>query len=196
MENWEWLAEHRRAFFFGFDMSLRLFLRDTLPLIVWMGVIYSLSTDAGGATHTNSGLDSLLVRFFPFLDRVLTWPERDAIHYYVRKAAHVTEYAVLGILALRALRGSVRGMPSRTLWGMAWLLATAYAATDEFHQVFVPGRTPKVMDVMLDSAGAIIGIGLMVVAAQRTRTLRLADLAHRNAETLKAEAVPSRKSLE
>lgn len=135
-----------------------------------MGIIYSLSTGAGGATHTNSGLDSLLARLFPFLNRALTGSERDAIHYYVRKAAHVTEYAVLGILAVRALRDSMRSMPSRTLWGAAWLLATVYAATDEFHQVFVPGRTPKVTDVMLDSAGAIIGIGLMRIATQRQRS--------------------------
>lgn len=139
---------------------MRVFLRDLVPLLIWMAVVFSLSTGAGGAVHTNSGLDSILARWFPWLSRALTWPERDAIHYYVRKAAHVTEYGILGILAVRALRHSPRIMGGRALWGSAWLLATGYAASDEFHQRFVPGRTSKVTDVMLDSAGALAGIGV------------------------------------
>ncbi len=173
MERCERLAERRRAFFFGSCMSLRIFFRDILPAIVWMGVIYLLSTGVGGSTHTNSGLDSFLARCFPFLSRALTWPERDAIHYYVRKAAHVTEYAVLGILAVRALRQIMHGIHSRVLWGGAWLFATLYAASDEFHQRFVLGRTPKLTDVLLDSVGASIGIGLMLLVRRRT----IADLA-------------------
>ena len=58
----------------------------------------------------------------------------------------------------------------------AWLLCTCYAATDEFHQIFVPGRTPKVTDVMIDSAGAALGIGMMFLLSRRplvaTRILR------------------------
>lgn len=153
-------------FYLGYPMSLRVFIRDVLPVVLWMIVIYSLSTSAGGATHTNSGLDAILARYFPFLNRALTWGGRDAIHYYVRKAAHVTEYAVLGILIVRALR-HVCGVSSRGLWSGAWLLATAYAASDEFHQIFVPGRTPKVTDVMLDSAGVLLGLGIMLLRQKR-----------------------------
>lgn len=118
--------------------------------------------------HTNTGLDAILSRYFPFISRVLTWPERDAIHYYVRKMAHVTEYTLLGLLAVRALRHVINGPKFRMLWGSAWLLATIYAASDEFHQSFVPGRTPKVADVMLDSAGAIIGVGIMWLRRKRS----------------------------
>lgn len=164
------LAACGEPFSLGADMSLRIFFRDVLPLLVWMAVVYTLSTGTGGATHTNSGLDSLLARYFPFLNRVLTWPERDALHYYVRKTAHVTEYAILGILAVRALR-HVRRLPARQLWIAAWLFATIYAASDEFHQIFVPGRTPKVTDVMLDSVGAIIGIGAAALLKKRRARL-------------------------
>ena len=45
----------------------------------------------------------------------------------------------------------------------AWALATLYAATDEFHQVFVPGRSGKVADVLLDSAGALLGVLLLAL---------------------------------
>lgn len=73
---------------------------------------------------------------------------------------------MLGILIVRALR-HVCGVSSRGLWSGAWLLATAYAASDEFHQIFVPGRTPKVTDVMLDSAGVLLGLGIMLLRQKR-----------------------------
>ncbi len=152
-------------------MTLRSFLRYVLPVLVWAAVIFSLSTGAGGSTHTNSFLDTFLARYFPSLSHRLTWPERDSIHYYVRKAAHVTEYAVFGVLLVRALRRERPRLAPRLLW-LAWALATAYAATDEFHQVFVPGRTPKVTDVMLDSAGAALGICLITFVSRRRQAAR------------------------
>jgi VanZ family protein len=81
---------------------------------------------------------------------------------FVGKLAHVTEYLILGWLIQRALGGrSAR----RSGW-QAWLIALAYAVTDEFHQTFVPGRTPLLTDVMIDSAGTAIGI---VIAVWRER---------------------------
>jgi VanZ family protein len=68
----------------------------------------------------------------------------------VRKAAHLTEYAILGALLVRAL-----DRPAA-----AAALAIAYAATDELHQHFVPGRTGSVVDVLIDSVGVVVGIVL------------------------------------
>ena len=79
---------------------------------------------------------------------------------FLGKAAHVAEYAILGWLIQRA-RGDKRA------WWQSWLMAILYAATDEFHQSFSPGRTPRVTDVMIDAVGAGIG---MVVAIRRTTT--------------------------
>lgn len=145
---------------------MKNFLRYILPVLAWSGVIFSLSTNTGSASHTNAFLDSFLTRYFPGWYRTLTEPERDALHFYVRKAAHVTEYAVLGILALRALRGMLCVRPRR-LAVAAWTFATAFAATDELHQVFVPGRTAKATDVLIDSCGAAAGIALLIFAATR-----------------------------
>ncbi len=72
---------------------------------------------------------------------------------YLSKAAHLAEYAVLGWLIQRA-RGDKRA------WWQSWLIAILYAATDEFHQSFTPGRTPRVTDVMIDAVGA--GVGLIM----------------------------------
>ena len=74
----------------------------------------------------------------------------------VRKAAHAGEYALLGLLILGSLEGICRKGIRRN--AAAWVIATLYAATDEFHQLFVAGRSGQVSDVFLDSAGAAAGI--------------------------------------
>jgi VanZ family protein len=66
----------------------------------------------------------------------------------LRKAAHAAEYAVLGFLLLRAL-----GRETAAL-----VVGIAYAASDEFHQHFVPGRQASVLDVLVDSVGVAAGV--------------------------------------
>lgn len=149
-------------------MTPRRFVTDILPFCAWLAVIFTLSTGAGAATHTNSGLDRFLAQFFPAFYHRLTWPQLDALHYYLRKAAHVTEYAVLGILAVRAFLPDATDVFRKTFL-FAWIFCTLYAATDEMHQIFVPGRTPKVTDVLLDSVGSALGVALMAVFLLRRR---------------------------
>ncbi len=76
-----------------------------------------------------------------------------------RKCAHVTEYAVLALLLWRALR-SVPALGAKTLmvFGAVLLGCALFAASDEFHQTFVKARTPSVRDVLLDVAGAFLGL--------------------------------------
>ena len=77
----------------------------------------------------------------------------EKIEFPVRKTAHATEYAILGCL-LTNLCLSL-SMRKAYMWG--WLMGSAYAATDEFHQLFVPGRSGQITDVMLDSVGCLVG---------------------------------------
>jgi len=74
---------------------------------------------------------------------------------FVGKLAHVTEYAILGWLIQRAF-------DHRGKWWKSWLIAVAYAVTDEFHQSFVPGRTALATDVLIDSAGTVIGLAIAI----------------------------------
>ena len=95
-------------------------------MLVWAGVIFALSS----IPSLSSGLG--------------TWD------YVLRKCAHMTEYAILAVLLVRAT-GSPR-------W--AFVLAVAYAGTDEFHQTFVRGRHGSPIDVGIDAAGVLIGIAV------------------------------------
>jgi VanZ family protein len=65
----------------------------------------------------------------------------------LRKLAHATEFAILAALLVRALRSPA--------WAI--MLAVAYAVTDEIHQSFVSGRHGAPLDVVIDSAGVVVG---------------------------------------
>jgi len=69
----------------------------------------------------------------------------------LRKCAHMTEYAILAVLIARATGSSA----------VAFGLAVAYAATDEWHQTFVRGRHGTPIDVGIDAVGALIGLWLL-----------------------------------
>jgi VanZ family protein len=95
-----------------------------LPVVAWAALIFAFSS----VPHLSSGLG--------------TWD------YVLRKCAHVTEYAILGALMLRALG---REVP-------AFLAALAYAASDELHQHFVAGRHASPVDVAIDAIGITFGL--------------------------------------
>jgi VanZ family protein len=82
----------------------------------------------------------------------------------------VTEYALLALLAYRAVRS---GRPARwrASWGVrAFLIAAAYALVDEYHQTFVSSRTGDIGDALIDMVGA--AASLVVLAWWRTRSER------------------------
>ena len=85
--------------------------------------------------------------------------EADGIHYYVRKAAHMTEYFLLAIAISFPLY--VYGVRGIWLMILAGIVCVGFAGLDEYHQSFVGGRTPAVKDVCIDSTGALIGILLV-----------------------------------
>jgi VanZ family protein len=108
-------------------------LQIWLPVLVWAAVIFAFSS----IPSLSSGLGGW--------DLVL------------RKAAHVTEYAVLGTLLVRALE---REAP-------AFALGVAYAVSDEVHQAFVPGRAGRPLDLAIDAVGLLVGIFLYLELRQR-----------------------------
>lgn len=84
-------------------------------------------------------------------------PSFGLVDWLVKKGGHATGYALLALANLRAWRQSQDGHQIRP-YGLAWLLAVLYSATDEFHQSFVAGRHPTVTDVGIDAMGAAVGL--------------------------------------
>lgn len=128
--------------------------------LVWMLVIFAFSAqDAGNSTGTSSGFSSSIVRFVVrdfdtwSVDRQQDLIEKMALP--VRKCAHATEYAVLGFLWYGLLASY--GVSGRRRFFTAIIASVLYAATDEFHQLFVPGRSGQILDVLIDSLGVCVG---------------------------------------
>src|SRR5262245_39482793 len=107
----------------------------------WMAVILWLASDSGSAEHTGQLILPVLHALFPAATPI----QLDAMHAFLRKVAHVTEYAVLAGLWIQAV-GRHHGR--RAL--RAWLIATGWAIVDETFQSRVGSRTASVFDVALD----------------------------------------------
>jgi VanZ family protein len=134
----------------------RAFVKYWLPVLVWMAVIFFASGDRRSMEHSSRLIGPLLHWLLPHLSE----NDAHAVLVGVRKAAHVTEYALLALLIWRALNPA--GTGARTWrWRRAaqtLLLVMVYAATDEFHQRFVPSREASVVDVLIDTSGAVLSL--------------------------------------
>ena len=145
------------------------YILSAILVITMLCVIFRFSAaDATHSSHLSEGVCIRLVRevsaIFPeqFPKEKLV-KVAEAIEYPVRKCAHFTEYAVLGITVNLYLWMCYRmEMLSITLsiWNFiirAEIFCALYACSDEFHQYFVPGRSCKFFDVCVDSSGAFFG---------------------------------------
>lgn len=133
-----------------------------LPVIVWATFISWFSTDAFSARSTNSYIDPVLRFFFG----ELTPAGFRFAHSVVRKSAHVIEYAILGMLTLRAQAEGAGPVP-RTVVLRTLACCAVYAMLDEAHQAFVPSRTGSGIDVLVDTTGATVGT--LLLAGWRNR---------------------------
>ena len=136
--------------------KLKSFVKYWLPVLIWMAVIFSASGDTKSAQRSSRLIEPFIRWFFPNLSQDEIWP----IVLFVRKCAHLTEYAILALLLWRALR-AVSSKTTGWSWLVAryaWLGVVAYAITDEVHQCFVPTRMGSPWDVLLDSIGGAVGL--------------------------------------
>ena len=130
-----------------------------MPALLWMGLIFSASSDQGSFPRSSRIIAPIVLWLFPHASE----GEVHAVVVVVRKCGHLTEYAVFALLVWRALHQSKNHLPAWS-WpkvGGTLLLVFLFAATDEFHQSFVPTRTPLVSDVFIDTAGGALGLLLL-----------------------------------
>ncbi|HET7340866.1 MAG TPA: VanZ family protein [Methylomirabilota bacterium] len=128
-------------------------LATWLPPLLWTAVVLSFSTDDFSAVRTGNVIEPFLAWLFPSLS-----PQTiDLVHAVTRKGAHLTEYAILAALWLRAFHRSGAVRPPASAW-LALAVAVVCAIVDETHQAFVPSRGPAAADVLLDSVGAMLAI--------------------------------------
>ncbi len=142
--------------------KLRAILKYWLPVIIWMAVIFSASADTSSLLHSSRLIAPLVRWLFPHMGEEGVF----RLVFTVRKCAHLTEYAVLAWLLWRGMGQWLQDNPHPLFWRrarMALLGVALYAASDEFHQLFVATRDARVSDVLLDTTGGLIGLCLLWV---------------------------------
>lgn len=134
--------------------------------IIWMIIIFAFSARPADESEEDSLRVGMMIGevFVPGFEE---WEETkqtefaERIDHPVRKTAHASEYALLALLVSGVCiskKQEKRMYPRYKEVFIPWAIAAAYAAADEFHQLFVPGRSGQMSDVLLDSAGALAGV--------------------------------------
>ena len=146
----------------------RLRLLYFIPVILWMAVIFWFSSNNGDISSMQSGKVSYMMA--SAVDKAfrldMSEAERvgfsEGISYLVRKLAHFTEYLVLGVLLYVAIANNF-GTPLKLRYFLPAAIVFGYAGTDELHQYFVPDRCCSFKDVLIDTAGGLTGIVIIIL---------------------------------
>ena len=151
-------------------MRLSPLVRRLIPVAAWMGVIFAMSTDRGSAEHSRPLIYTLLHSVAPIVADALSPETIDRIDWNIRKLGHVSEYTLLSALVWRLVRWRDGSFRYRDLF-LTLFITIGYAASDEWHQSFIPSRGAAAEDVVFDAFGAVIGscLSMARMLVRRTR---------------------------
>ena len=129
-----------------------------ISLILWMIVIFSFSSaDANKSTGTSDKVITTMIEIKDKItDQETPVSEKEIIvknsSFYVRKIAHISEYLILGLLMFNTLK-------QFNILNIYYdiILCVLYSCTDEFHQLFINGRSGSFRDVLIDTIGILLG---------------------------------------
>lgn len=130
-----------------------------LLIILWLLVIFIFSNQDG--TTSTALTNDVLEKYLFFIDS-------DVFFIIIRKIAHITEYLILGILVF----GFVNEFKIDRKIIISLLICLIFSSLDEFHQLFIPGRTGKILDVFIDMIGVLLGIGVVSLVHKDLRKQR------------------------
>ena len=128
----------------------RLVLAWTL-LILWMLFIFIMSSFNGIMSSNQSG--SIAVLIYNLFDI----SDTEKVSFIIRKCAHVSEFFILGILVINL----ISNYNVKYSYLISFIVCVLYASSDEFHQLFVPGRSGQVTDIFIDMIGVVLGLLLV-----------------------------------
>lgn len=134
----------------------------------WMGTIFGFSSENGEASQSFS--DKITVKVIKYIepeyesmDSEMKQAIFDKASFFVRKTGHFGEYGILGaLITMFAMTFRTYHCKKLRYQLMIVIVPFIYACTDEFHQGFVDGRSPKFFDVCIDTCGALTAIVIMI----------------------------------
>lgn len=139
-------------------------------VLLWMVMIFLLSNEE--AVKSSKKSDGLIIKSVElFTGKSLSDQEKEKVLKYlvfpVRKCAHLSLYLILGILVISLLREYM--VINTKLVLLSLLICFLYACSDEIHQLFVPGRSGEVRDVLIDTLGAGLGVSFYYLVFRKKK---------------------------
>ena len=140
-----------------------------LTVILWMSLIFYLSHQpAAESSELSSSVTEVIIDAIETVAPKVKIEKGD-IHHITRKNAHFLYYLILGILAVNALK--INGVHGYRGILLALFICILYAISDEVHQIFVPGRSGEIRDVIIDSSGSGTGILAYLVMSRLAKRM-------------------------
>lgn len=134
-------------------------IRAILCIILWVAAIYLFSSqDAITSNHISTQVTRSIFTLKNAVGMNMINDKMDInyLNLRIRKAAHVFVYFILSCFVLRGLR--VFGVKNSTRFIYAGVIVCVIAISDEYYQSLVPGRGPRVQDVMIDMLGFVLAV--------------------------------------
>ncbi|MDB8793553.1 VanZ family protein [Romboutsia sp. 1001216sp1] len=140
-------------------MRKKIFL---ILAILWMCVIFYMSNQPSHISSAqSSGVINVLSNVPVIGDAIDIMMVNGIAQFVIRKSAHMFSYAILAILWFMSIYESNKYIKKTFITSLFFTFI--YACTDEVHQLFIPGRSGEIRDVLVDSTGAIIGLCVLVI---------------------------------
>jgi VanZ family protein len=143
-------------------------LKAWIAAVLWL-ILIAIESSALLSAHNTSRILYPLLHFLFGMD----WEHFEVWHFFIRKSGHVIGYVILSALLFRAWRATLPAM-SDVKWTPRWatiaFLGTALVASlDEWHQSFIPSRTGRWQDVVLDTCAGVAAQLLILVWMRRRK---------------------------
>lgn len=146
-----------------FDKKIQIKVVKIILIIIWMITVFRFSNQGGTESSSTSAKVTKVI-----VDVVVNDKKEEnkvqianKIEKVVRKFAHYTIYTIGGVLIMNYAYTTDKTKKQQTFGSL--LFGAFYAATDEVHQYFVPGRSARVFDVGIDTLGVITGIIIFTI---------------------------------
>jgi len=131
-------------------------------ILIWMRIVFGFSGDTG---EVSAGLSTRIAMLFSKKENVIL-----VLEPIIRKLAHLSEYALGGILFYGLFLTFNISSKKQVIFSV--LIGFLYSVTDEIHQLFVPGRSGKIEDVVIDTLGVILGVCLLLFIVKIVQTYK------------------------
>jgi len=134
-----------------------IFYISVILVISWMSLIFHLSSQPASESNdlSNQVTEFIVETIEKVAPEIASNWDLNELNHFIRKNAHFFSYFILGLLVMNALY-----QKGYRKFVLSLMICILYSISDEIHQTFVPGRGGNIIDVLIDSIGSLIGIGL------------------------------------